>query len=149
MKNISVFFLLLIGGLFTPLAEVNASMRRVIIRSNDNPEFGVHVFCSDKKDGNLFTIADMDEWNRGSKPIYGYKLGPKKYYKSFREFSKQPEYLLHEWDSENEFITALIADTDSYCIMRKMSDETAIRFKENYLQYCVYPRKPKKYCIKD
>ena len=144
MKNSSLYFFLLIGGLFAPLAEVNASMKRLIIKSQFG-EDGIHVFCSDGSDQNRIEYIDLDNIDALT---YGYKLSHKKYYKSIREFRKQPEYLLNDWGS-NKLLKGFTAESGNYCVGRSMSEATKNQFKENYLKYCVYPRKPKKYCFKD
>ena len=147
MKNLSLYFLFLVGGLFTSLSEVNASMKRVIIMEGDKSIGFIHMFCSDKKDDNYFLITHLDKFTGNDSVGYGYELSSKKYYKSFREFFNQQEYLKHEWTSDHPALRRKLAKTGIYCMLRLMSEATAIKFKENYLQYCVYPRKPKKYCI--
>ena len=145
MKNISLYLLLLIGGLVTPLSEIKASMNRMIFKKG-NKTTNIHIFCNDGKRSNLFKLVNIPTY--GEQVMVGYRLNPNKYYKSLKEFSKQPEYLYNDWSIDNELSKRLLPIYE-VCIIRKMSDTTAIDFIQNYMNYCVYPKRPKKYCFKD
>ena len=142
MKNISVYFLLLIGGLFTPFSEVNAVMLRSMIDSSNGP-INAHIFCPNGKSRNVFSYIDLREENVS----YGFKLRPQNYYKSFEKFKKQPEYLLNEWEIWP--LSNFAGNSLGPCIFRVMSDETALDFMKQYYLNCALPRKPKKYCFKN
>ena len=140
MKNLSLYFLLLIGGLLTPIYEVNASMNRFITKHQGRVE-RFHIFCSDGETFNRFKVMDLD-----SKRSYGYKLRPQAYYSNFRDFSNQPEYFQYVWDANHPHAKTTAVELNLFCIGRPMSEVTANGFSQNYMEYCVNARQPKEYC---